>query len=441
MKQEKESTPPVSSYAPYINTPVSTKREIQHSPTPSIKQESPDPTPDGKIKEESSESAHATSLRSLLFDKARLCADLNDDVNACMQRVESQGDSTPEIITLGTTPEPEDIDESMPDSKSAQPLIAAEILRYYGPTTKRLLLFDYDGTLTDIVTDPDKAVLSPAILFSIRTLAEEPKNAVWIISGRDQGFLTKQFAQASTMGLVAEHGAFIRYPGTDAWLNLTEGVDMSWRNEFSVVCEKALKRAPGSRIERKRAAVVWHYREAEPQDGAREARKLMLRLKSAFASKEQVEITKGKCVVEARLSFINKGAIVQRLLTEFKIQKGEFPDFTLCIGDDVTDEGTFFGSLRYDSSRLTTPDMFRTLNNAHSDVDPENMFAVTVGRERLPVTNAAWYLLEPRNVIENIMMLNQADLTNDIAGDGLLMSDGITHRGSNPLPVPRSYLL
>jgi len=85
--------------------------------------------------------------------------------------------------------------------------------------------------------------------------------------------------------------------------------------------------------------------------------------------------------------------------------------------------------------------MFRTLNNNHKDVNPDNMFAVTVGMERLQVTNAAWYLLETRNVIENIMMLNQADLTNDVAGDGLLMSDSVTHRGSNPLPVPRSYLL
>lgn len=430
-------TPTGFSLASYIDKPTGIDRTDQNSTATKIKQESLSPTLDTKTPQETSDIATSRSLPPGL---ATWYGDLKNHVNEWVQKLEPQGSPTPETVTPSTTPEPEGADEHMPGSMSALPLIDAEILRHYGPSAKRLLLFDYDGTLTDIVTDPEKAVLSPAVLISIETLAEDPKNAVWIISGRDQKFLVKQFGSSSALGLVAEHGAFIRYPRTEAWLNLTEGIDMSWKHEFNTACGKAIKRAPGSRVEMKRAAVVWHYREADPRDGVKEARKLKLRLKTALASKEQVAITQGKCVIEARLKSINKGAIVERLLAEFKNQKGTSPDFVLCIGDDATDEGKswlFFCDLL----PLTALDMFRVLKNTRSEVNPQSIFTVTVGTEQLKVTNARWYLLEPRDVIENIMMLNQADLTKDDAGEGPLMADGVTHRGSKPLPVPRSYLI
>jgi len=341
---EREARPAFSTsrLTPYIYDPASLNKDFKQSTTPDIKQESPRTSPDREVKQESSE---PLGLPSPSLRGDTLCGDLNVEVYTWMRQVEMQDSSTPATITPNSTPEPEDTNEHMCDSMAAQPLLDAEILRSYGPATKRLLLFDYDGTLTDIVTNPKDAVLPPMVLFTIQTLASEPKNAVWIISGRDQRFLASQFGSVSAMGLVAEHGAFIRYPGQETWLNLTEGNDMSWKSEVDAVCQKAMKRTPGSRIETKCAAVVWHYREADPQDGAREARELRTRLNKVFASKARVEVIEGKCVIEARLNFINKGAIVQRILTEFEKEKEEFPDFVLCIGDDVTDEGMYPSSV------------------------------------------------------------------------------------------------
>ncbi len=449
VKQESSSLAPdkepkaiytTSKLTPYVSRPASVHQQPYPSPTPDIKQESPSDSPERKVKQESS---RPSRLSSLTLTDDTLLGDVQQEGSVVSKSLPrgTRESSTSSSATPDSTPEPDDNNEHMIDSMAAQPLVDAEILRSYGPATKRLLLFDYDGTLTDIVTNPDTAVLSPTVLLSIKSLAEDRKNAVWIISGRDQIFLAKQFGNVSAMGLVAEHGAFIRYPGNHTWLNLTEQVDMSWKEDVLVACLHSMRRMTGSRIETKRAAVVWHYREADPRDAANEARELKTRLTRICAGNWPVEVIEGKCVIEARLDFINKGAIVQKLLNEFNIQNDKFPDFVLCIGDDVTDEGMPTSFSQRNISQLLCADMFRTLNMAHKDVNPDNMFAVTVGKERLHVTQAAWYLLEPRNVIENIMMLNQADLTNDVASNGSLKYDGVTHRGSNPLPIPRSYLL
>ena len=227
----------------------------------------------------------------------------------------------------------------MSDSIGAQPLLDGEILQVYGAATTRLLLFDYDGTLTKIVCNPDDAILPPTVYRSIESLADEPKNSVWIISGRDQEFLTREFGKHSLMGLVAEHGAFVRYPRTVGWLNLTEEVDMSWKSMLDPTFQNAVRCYPGSRVEEKRAAIAWHYREVDPSIAAEAASVVKKRLVSNPAGKWPLEIIDGKCVIEARLNFVNKGAVVRRLLREFYSREMQYPGFVLCVGDDVTDEG------------------------------------------------------------------------------------------------------
>ena len=98
-----------------------------------------------------------------------------------------------------------------------QPLEDANILAAYGLATKRLMLFDYDGTLTDIVDNPCDALLGEPVFDELRELASYPKNTVWIISGRDRNFLEKEPGRVAELGLVAEHGAFMRYPGATEW--------------------------------------------------------------------------------------------------------------------------------------------------------------------------------------------------------------------------------
>lgn len=94
---------------------------------------------------------------------------------------------------------------------------------------KRLMMFDYDGTLTPIVKTPSMAVPSALLLSTLERLAEDPNNLIYIISGRDAEFLMLHLGHIKNLGFSAEHGGFLKEPNTDKWINLTEGIDMSWR--------------------------------------------------------------------------------------------------------------------------------------------------------------------------------------------------------------------
>ena len=229
----------------------------------------------------------------------------------------------------------------------AQRLEEANILAVYPLAQRRLLLFDYDGTLTPIVENPAAAILSHEALRSIATLAADSRNVVWIISGRDQSFLEQLFGNLTAVGLVAEHGSFLRSPGSDGWDNLTEKVDMSWQHEVTKIFQRYTDLTPGSRIEKKRAAVVWHFRQASQYYAILQAAECKRELESTIGQSSPLEFIDGKCVLEARLKFINKGQVVQRLVDSIRAVSGKPPDFVLCFGDDVTDEGWLSPLLYY----------------------------------------------------------------------------------------------
>ena len=111
---------------------------------------------------------------------------------------------------------------------------------------KRLLMFDYDGTLTPIVKEPSAAVPTEKLLRTLRVLCTDPKNVVWIISGRDQEFLEKHLGDIDGLGLSAEHGCFLRHPGNQEWVNLTQKLDMSWQKDVLDIFEFYTERTIGT---------------------------------------------------------------------------------------------------------------------------------------------------------------------------------------------------
>ena len=215
----------------------------------------------------------------------------------------------------------------------------ANILDTYSSAKQRLLLFDYDGTLTPIVENPAAAILSQEALRSIQQLATDPRNEVWIISGRNSSFLEQIFGHLAQIGLVAEHGSFLRTPGSTGWRDLTAQVDMSWQEEVFRVFQRYTNTTPGSRIEKKRAGMVWHFRRASPDYATFQAAECKKDLQSRFGPSSPLEFIDGKSVLEARLKIANKGQMAQKLVNRSWAASGRPPDFVLCFGDDVTDEG------------------------------------------------------------------------------------------------------
>lgn len=133
------------------------------------------------------------------------------------------------------------------DQSFATPALdRAKLLYQYRQAKKRLFMFDYDGTLTPIVKDPGAAIPSDRVIRTLKTLAADPANAVWIISGRDQKFLDEWMGHISELGLSAEHGSFMRHPRHDEWENLTETTDMSWQAEVIDVFQHYTERTQGT---------------------------------------------------------------------------------------------------------------------------------------------------------------------------------------------------
>lgn len=128
----------------------------------------------------------------------------------------------------------------------ATPLLdRSEMLRKYRAAKKRLFMFDYDGTLTPIVREPSAAVPSERVITTLKALASDPKNAVWIISGRDQEFLAQHLGHITELGFSAEHGSFMRQPGETEWENLVEKFDMGWQEEVYKVFQEYTDKVPG----------------------------------------------------------------------------------------------------------------------------------------------------------------------------------------------------
>lgn len=127
----------------------------------------------------------------------------------------------------------------------------ASMLRQYRVAEKRLFMFDYDGTLTPIVREPSAAIPSKRVIHTLKTLASDPRNAVWIISGRDQEFLNHHLGHITELGFSAEHGSFIRQPGTAEWENLAETFDMGWQAEVMDVFQKYTDKVPGKSCRRR----------------------------------------------------------------------------------------------------------------------------------------------------------------------------------------------
>lgn len=135
--------------------------------------------------------------------------------------------------------------ESFKQSLVTPVLDRAKLLMQYHQARKRLFLFDYDGTLTPIVRDHQSAIPSDRVIRTIRTLASDPSNQVWIISGRDQAFLEEWMGHISELGLSAEHGSFTRHPHSEDWENVAAEMDMSWQQEVMAIFQYFTERTQG----------------------------------------------------------------------------------------------------------------------------------------------------------------------------------------------------
>lgn len=219
----------------------------------------------------------------------------------------------------------------------AQPqrLITSEIRQAYRDTSRRLLILDYDGTLTPHADFPQQAVPPSNLIRLLAALASEPHNVVALLSGRRAADLNRWFGGVEKVWLVAEHGAELKPAHSSTWEPLRPQISTDWKSTVMPILEHFVDRTPGSFVEEKNYALVWHYRMAEPEFGEWLANELVSMLEAMLAETE-LRALRGNKIVEIKPVWANKGEVFGRLL----MAQPE-PDFLFAAGDDRNDEDLF----------------------------------------------------------------------------------------------------
>ncbi|KAG1148889.1 hypothetical protein G6F37_003012 [Rhizopus arrhizus] len=287
-------------------------------------------------------------------------------------------------------------------SQSTPPLDIDKFKRSYKLAKKRLMFFDYDGTLAPIVSVPTDAKPSLDMLKYLQALCDDPRNDVWVVSGRDQACLEEWLGGIKNLGLSAEHGCFWKAAGSNQWMNVLEDIDMSWKKDVTEIFDYYTERTEGSFVEHKKSSITWHYRMADEEYGEFQAKECQNHLENSVVSKMPVEILVGKKNLEVRPMMVNKGEVVKRILA-----LSPDADFVVCAGDDKTDEdmfrtlsATYFS--RY-QQQLSSGDTETTWAIAKS-----SLYSITIG-PYMKKSMANWQVEAPSDIIHLLNVMAEAD--------------------------------
>ncbi|TDH66268.1 hypothetical protein CCR75_009462 [Bremia lactucae] len=318
-------------------------------------------------------------------------------------------------------------------------LDTVQLLGYYERSQRRLFLLDYDGTLVNFQSMEELAEPSPSLMSCLEDLTADPQNTVYIISGRNKSRLQEWFGHLTRVGLAAEHGYWFRpaskHPSAlhvdEKWCNYGEGlpgrisqdtphaaeagsialvnedtplalssstkgvtdterailekapwqcmfsdVELEWRDEVESILEHFTERTPGSLLDIKDCCYTWHFRDADPTFGLKQAKDMQLHFDQMLRDLPVgVVMCRIKKYVMIRPWRVNKGRAVSRIL-EYESETPYFTaldfDFILALGDERTDE-----------------DMFDVVQGS-------NCYTCTVG---MKVSRAQYYLDDPDEVL------------------------------------------
>eukprot|EP00271_Cylindrocystis_brebissonii_P004264 TRINITY_DN15906_c0_g1_i1.p1 TRINITY_DN15906_c0_g1~~TRINITY_DN15906_c0_g1_i1.p1 ORF type:complete len:934 (+),score=196.90 TRINITY_DN15906_c0_g1_i1:284-3085(+) len=270
------------------------------------------------------------------------------------------------------------------------------LVRAYRRSKSRAIFLDYDGTMmpqTSLNKMPKEETMA-----MLTTLCSDQRNVLFIVSGRSRSILSQWFAPCERLGLAAEHGYYFRWSAASGWETSVPEVEASWKDAALPVMESYTESTDGSSMEVKESALVWHYRDADPDFGTWQAKELVGHLESVLAN-EPVVVKRGHHIVEVKPQGVSKGVVVEHILGTLARTPGRAPDMVLCIGDDRSDEDMFS---RIEATMAAPP---------QSPI--AEIFACTVGQKP---SKAKYYLDDTFEVIKVLHGL--ANATEDVARGG-----------------------
>lgn len=199
------------------------------------------------------------------------------------------------------------------------------------------LFLDYDGTLSPIVRDPGRAVISARMKRRLERLVRGGRRRIAVISGRTLPDIRERvgiegIVYGGNHGLEVEGaGVTFRYPVP---FTARRALD-----DVRVKLGEALSPIPGVFLEDKGLSLTVHFRKARRAELPAVARAVE-EAAGPYRIPGGVDIRPGKEVFEIR-PFVawNKGKILLWLLEESAA--GEEAPWPVVVGDDRTDEDAF----------------------------------------------------------------------------------------------------
>ncbi|OBI10572.1 trehalose-phosphatase [Mycobacterium scrofulaceum] len=195
------------------------------------------------------------------------------------------------------------------------------------------VFFDFDGTLSDIVNDPDAAVPVEGATEALRQLAA--RCPVAVLSGRDLADVTKRIGVAG-IWYAGSHGFELTAPDGAHHQNEDAAAAIPVLEAAAAELRQRLGSIPGVVVEHKRFGVAVHYRNAE-RDRVGEVAAAV----RAAGRRDGLRVTTGREVIELRPDLDWDKGKTLRWVLEHLTGAESGPWTPVYLGDDITDEDAF----------------------------------------------------------------------------------------------------
>ncbi|RAL47022.1 hypothetical protein DM860_017063 [Cuscuta australis] len=203
---------------------------------------------------------------------------------------------------------------------------------------KKIVIFlDYDGTLSSIVEDPDKAFMTNEMREAVRSIAKHFPTA--IVSGRSREKV-HDFVQLSQLYYAGSHGMDIKGPtegNAEAVLYQPAKEFLPMIDEvYNLLLEKT-KSVAGAKVDNNKFCLSVHYRCVEEKRW----NELCELVKGVTNEYPKLGLSTGRKVLEIRpMIEWDKGKALEFLLEALGFANSE-DVLPIYIGDDRTDEDAF----------------------------------------------------------------------------------------------------
>ena len=210
----------------------------------------------------------------------------------------------------------------LPDALEALAALAAR---------RPAVFYDFDGTLSEIVNDPDAARPVAGAVEALGKLAEQCPVAV--LSGRDLADVTQRLGVPG-IWYAGSHGFELTAPDGTHHQNEDAAAAVPVLEQAAAELRDRLGSIPGVVVEHKRFGVAVHYRNAARDRVAEVAAAVR-----AAGRRDALRVTTGREVIELRPDMDwDKGKTLRWVLQHLSEAGSLVPVY---LGDDITDEDAF----------------------------------------------------------------------------------------------------